>query len=187
MEIRPLTIADLDALADIDGTIESSRYLHVDGAGEGLAASWRMEERPLREKLIASNPVSDELAFLLKQVGGGVIDDGVALVAEHEGQVVALSLARVDHTASTLRVVDLRVDYDHRREGLASAMMFQLIQQAQDQELRAVAAESLTNNLPAAQFLEKLGFEIAGLDARKYSNHDLVKEAVTLFWYHALD
>ncbi len=35
--------------------------------------------------------------------------------------------------------------------------------------------------------LAKSGFELAGVDDHRNSNHDLVKEAVTLFWYAPLD
>ena len=50
-----------------------------------------------------------------------------------------------------------------------------------------MAAATLTDNYPAAQFFVKCGFELAGLDCRRWTNHDLVKEAVTLFWYASLD
>ena len=36
MDIRPATAADLDLLFDIDGTVESMQYLHLEQAGEGL-------------------------------------------------------------------------------------------------------------------------------------------------------
>jgi ribosomal protein S18 acetylase RimI-like enzyme len=81
----------------------------------------------------------------------------------------------------------LRVDFDHRREGLATAMMFYVIQTAREAQLRAVAAESAANNDPANQLLAKLGFQLTGLDSHRNSNHDLVKEAVTLLWYATLD
>jgi hypothetical protein len=50
-----------------------------------------------------------------------------------------------------------------------------------------VHAETLANNLPANQMLRKLAFELAGLDTHRRSNHDMVKEVATLFWYAALD
>jgi hypothetical protein len=53
--------------------------------------------------------------------------------------------------------------------------------------MRAVRATSLTNNVPAAHFLAKAGFDLAGVDTHYRSNHDLVKETVTLFWYAAFD
>jgi ribosomal protein S18 acetylase RimI-like enzyme len=186
MEIRPATAPDYDWIRGIDGTIESTHYLHVHASGQGLAAGWRMEERPLRSKLIQTNPLDDESGFLLKQVVTG-IDEGMALVCEHQGQVVAAVLAQLQPQSRILRIVDLRVDVDFRRQGLATALLYRCVQEAREKDLRAVAARSLTNNSPACHLLARTGFELAGLDCRLSSNHDLVKEAVTLFWYTSLD
>ncbi|HSZ55857.1 MAG TPA: GNAT family N-acetyltransferase [Tepidisphaeraceae bacterium] len=186
MEIRPIRPADFDRLIDIDGTIESGSYLHVEQTGEGLEASWKLQERPLREKRMDRNQPTDEITFLMKQIVTGM-DDGVALLAEHDQINVATLLARPEPQFRTMRIVDLRVDFEHRREGLASAMIYQLITESRSRELRAVAAETRTDNFPAARFLSKCGFDLAGLDSRRYTNHDLVKEAATLFWYASLD
>src|SRR5436305_3650069 len=181
MQIRSALPADLDQLTDIDGTIASSNYLHVEKSGEGLAQNWKIDERVLREKLIQPNTVDDETRFSMKQIVGG-IEEGLALVAEHEGVVVASLLAALEPAYSTLRLIDLRVDFDHRRQGLGSALVFQSMQQAREMGLRAISAQTKTNNVPAANFLLKRGFDLAGLDTHLNSNHDLVKEAVTLFW-----
>jgi ribosomal protein S18 acetylase RimI-like enzyme len=181
MEIRAATPADIDKIEEIDAVVESMRYFHLDRSGEGADISWKLQERPLREKLIERNPLDDERRFALRQIVTGA-DEGIALVADYDGSVLAFTMARQTATG-VLEIKDLRVDYDYRRQGIASGMVFQLIQSARASELRAVAAESRTNNYPAGEFLAKLGFEIAGLDAQRYSNHDLVKEAVTLFWY----
>jgi GNAT superfamily N-acetyltransferase len=186
MQIRPARPEDLERLIDIDGTIESSVYLHLERGGEGLAANWRLEERPLREKLLDANAVDADRQFALKQLVGG-IEEGVVLVAEHADQLVALAFAQPDPERQTLRVLDVRVDYDFRRQGLGSAMLFQIIAHAREAGHRAVTATTLTNNLPAAQFLAKAGFDLGGVDTHFRTNHDLVKEAVTLFWYAALD
>jgi len=185
MQIRPAVSHDLDQLADIDGTISSVNYLHLEKSGEGFAQNWKIDQRPLREKLIEPNKLDDETRFSMKQIVGG-IDDGLALVADHEGVVVASLVAALQPANSTLRLIDLRVDFDHRGQGLGSALLFQSIQHAREMELRAVSAQTKTNNLPAANFLLKRGFDLAGLDTHLSSNHDLVKEAVTLFWYAAL-
>ena len=186
MEIRPVRSADLDRLIDIDGTIESLQYLHIERSGEGIEGGWRIEERPLREKRMERNPMPDEAAFLLKQVVTG-IEEGVAVLAEHEQLNVALMLSREDHEHGTLRVVDLRVDFEHRRQGVGSAMLYQAISEARARGLRAVAVETRTDNFPGARFLSKCGFDLAGLDIRRHTNHDLVKESATLFWYASLD
>lgn len=186
MQIRPAQPSDLQLIIDVDGTIESTRYLHLNRTGEGFACSWQLEDRPLRQKLIESNPMPDDALFALKQITTGA-DEGLALIAEHDGTPIALVVAQLDPSARTLRVLDLRVDSDFRRQGIGLALIFRCIQDARDRQLRAVTARTFTNNHPAVQFLLKAGFELAGLDTQLRSNHDLVKEAVALFWYASLD
>lgn len=186
MQIRSLLSSDLERIRDIDGTIESVDYLHLECSGEGLAMGWRLEQRPLRSKLVQSNPIDDEQSFILKQIVTGT-EEGLALLAEHDEAAVALLLAQPHPAVGTLRIVDLRVDYDYRRQGLGSALLYQAIQQARDHGLRAVCAETRTNNLPASQLLIGCNFSLAGVDTHRYSNHDVVKEAATLFWYAPMD
>jgi RimJ/RimL family protein N-acetyltransferase len=186
MNIRAAQLSDLESLTEIDATMENSRYLHVDRTGSGFTSAWRLEERPLRSKLIERNPFDDERRFVVKQLLTGG-EEGLATVVEHEDQPVALMAAVVDFATKTLRVADLRVDFDYRRQGLGLAMLFQCIQSARERELRAVSARTLTSNLAAAHLLAKAGFELGGVDTHVNTNHDLVKEAVTLFWYAALD
>jgi ribosomal protein S18 acetylase RimI-like enzyme len=186
MQIRRATSEDVEAMREIDGTVESVQYLHVDRTGEGLAASWRLEARPARQKLIEPNRLGDDAYFTLRQITGG-IEEGLALVVELEDQPVAMLLARPDPEAGTLRIFDLRVDYDYRRQGLGTALLYNLIQLARDQVFRAIQVEALTNNVPGNSLLAKCGFELSGVDTRRRTNHDLVKEAVTLFWYVPLD
>jgi len=82
-----------------------------------------------------------------------------------------------------MRLMDLRVDFDSRREGLGSALLFYIVQEARKLGLRAVTAHVASDNFPAVQLLAKLNFELAGLDTHFKSNHDLVKDSVSLFWY----
>jgi ribosomal protein S18 acetylase RimI-like enzyme len=173
-------------LTEIDGTIESGEYLHLEQSGEGLATGWKLEPRPLREKLIQSNPLIEDSSFLLRQIVTGA-DEGLVLVADHKEQAVALALGQIDTTRNVMNLIDLRVDYDVRREGIGTVLIYQVIQAAKERELRAVLAETRTNNNPANRLLQKLNFQISGLDTRRHSNHDMVKEQATIFWYAALD
>lgn len=186
MEIRAATIADIDNLMEIDGTIESTHYLHVEQSGEGLALSWKLEERASRSPNVVSNPIDDDNRFFLRQMLSGA-DEGVALTIVYEEMAVAMLLARPLHERRTLRVVDLRVDSDYRRQGLATALLLMLIGTARDQKLRAVDLETRADNAPLYRLLPKCGFELGGLDTRRHSNHDLVKESATLLWYASLD
>ena len=180
-----MTPDDLPALADIDATGESAEYLHIDRTGEGLSISWKMQVRPLREKRTHRHPLDDDTRFTIKQIATG-IQEGLALVAEHDGQTVASIVSVPDAQSQTLRLLDLRVDFDFRRQGLASAMLFQLIGQAREMNLRAVMTQCPADDFPALQLLSKLNFEPTGLDTHYRSNHDLVKESVVLFFYLVL-
>ena len=185
MNLRRLAPEDIPQLSEIDGTIDSREYFHVSRTGEGVTLQFSLEIHPLRERAIQPNRLGDELNFLIRQIVSGA-DEGLALVAEHDSQIVALLLGQMDMPRSVLKIFDLRVDHDFRRQGLGAGLIFQAIQFARDNELRAVMMETKTNNLPAARLLQKYSFEIAGLDTQHQSNHDLVKESVTLFWYAAL-
>jgi GNAT superfamily N-acetyltransferase len=182
MELRPAVPADLPGVIELDATIESLRYLHVDRTGDGLNVQWKIEDRPLRDRLIAPWPMDDDRQFMFKQLTGGV-EDGVAVVAAHDDEIAGLILAMPRPETGVLEVIDLRVDFDRRREGLAMAMLFQTIQTAREAGLRAVLMQTPANNSPVAMLLEKLQFQLAGLDTHRMTNHDLVKETVTLAWY----
>ena len=186
MNIRPAVAGDLPLIEEIDCVIESTEYLHIDRAGEGLSLSFKLGKRPLREKLILGNALNDDTHFLLKQIATGM-DEGICRVAQHEDRLVAMMLAQADPMLGTMRVIDIRVDCEFRRQGLATVMLYQLIEEAKEADLRAVSILTQTNNAPAAAMLEKLGFELSGLDTRRLSNHDLVKESATLIWYYAIN
>ncbi|MEM6312510.1 MAG: GNAT family N-acetyltransferase [Planctomycetota bacterium] len=189
MQLRPMTSTDLADLAEIDATIESTEYLHLqredDAERETLSASWSLEPRELRDKLIKANPPGDDLEFTYKQVIAGVLE-GMAWAAEHDGLPVASLLAEPRAERGLLEIVDLRVDYDHRRQGLASALIFQAVTAARESDLRALLAHTTANMQSANALLAKVGFDLAGLDERRFTNHDVVKEQATLIWYLAL-
>lgn len=186
MQLRPFKISDLANLSEIDATIESTHYLHLDRSIEGL--SWRcsLEPRGLRQKLIEANPMGEDLAFLLKQLVGDE-SEGRCVVAERGETIVGLCVARHLAEQGLVEIADVRIDYDHRREGLGTAMIFDLINYARDHHARALRAEALSNNIPFNTMLSKFGFELAGVDTHRQSNHDLVRERATIVWYLTLE
>lgn len=186
MNIRLSQLPDLERLTEVDATIESLNYLHIERTGEGLESRWQLIVRPLPSKLIESNALTTDVQFEIKQLLLGV-EDGICIGLEMDGELVAHCAAKIELASGTLRIVDIRVDYDQRRQGIASAMLFQLISAAREKELRAVAIRTDTRNHPMNTLLSKLGFDLAGLDTHLLSNHDLLKESVALFWYMALD
>lgn len=184
MEIRTLAVPDLDQIRDIDSTVEASRYLHVEQGGSGAGRSWRVEERPMREKRVDPNRISEDALFAARQVASGA-EDGVGIVTEYDGQLIGMLLALPDPARDVLRLVDVRVDFDFRRQGVGTALAYRALQVAREAGVRAVAAETTSDNFAAAGFLGKLGFELHGVDTLRNTNHDLVRERATLLWYHA--
>ena len=142
--------------------------------------------KTLREPLARPNPIDHERRFWLRQIATGA-DEGIALMVEHDQMPAALIVASPDHAHHTMRVHDIRVDFDTRRQGLATALLFHVITAAREGEFRAVTVETTADNFPAVHLFLRCGFEFSGLDARRHTNHDLVKETVTLFFYAPLD
>src|SRR5688572_17331528 len=121
MQLRPFKISDLSNLNEIDATIESTHYLHLERSTEGLNWKCSLEPRVLRQKLVQTNPVDEDLSFMLKQLAGDE-SEGRCLVAERNNLIVGLCVARHLAEHNLVEVVDLRIDYDHRREGVGTAM-----------------------------------------------------------------
>ncbi len=199
--IRPMTDADLDDLIEIDGTIDSERYLHVAAPeserDDALTFGWSLEPRDLSERRIEANRLDaktgpgSELMFDYRQVVRGV-QEGVALIVEANGQPAGALLARHDPTRRLLLLDDVRVDYDLRREGFGSALLYHLIglgrQRAEDQaDARAILAAVPAYNEPAHALLAKIDFQPTGLDTARQTNHDLVKEATAILWAFSLE
>lgn len=185
MTIRPAVADDLADLHEIDGTVESTQYGHIEQTATDGTFSWKLDWRPTREKLILPAALDDDSKFMLRQIVTGG-DEGVAMTAEHDDTPVALLLAQADTARGVMNVLDLRVDYDFRRQGIATVLLYQLIERAKDDDLRAAYMTTRTNNAPAARLLEKMGWELSGIDTKRHDNHDLVKESATLIWYYVI-
>lgn len=92
MQLRPMSLADLELLGEIDGTVESREYLHLGREGRGMASLWKLEQRPLREMLVEPNRLLEEARYAYKQVVKG-IEEGIALSIEVEGRPAAALVA----------------------------------------------------------------------------------------------
>jgi ribosomal protein S18 acetylase RimI-like enzyme len=186
VQIRPLQPPDLDQIAEIDATAHSTAYLHVEQSGDALAMQWKVSQRPLREPRVLPLRLTEDALFTARQIASGHTE-GLAVVTELRDSIAALALAAPLPDRKLLQLLDLRVDFDLRREGLGTALMYQVLQDARDREYRAVLAQTTSDNIAAAHFLARLGFKLSGIDTQHHTNHDLVKEQATLIWYAPTD
>ena len=59
-----------------------------------------------------------------------------------------------------MRLIDLRVDYDLRRQGLGAAMAYQIISASRDIGLRAVLYTQMKKDIPDRKTYDKGGYEL---------------------------
>ena len=187
VHIRPMTVADVRRLSEIDANFESPIYLDVVKEVEGLNVTWRLIERPLDPPFVCTDFEFDDKERRdidrRRQTG-----DGLWLVAEaaHGGRLIGM----VDVQRETWRkagwVWNIAVDRSYRGQGLGRALMGRIIRWGRRKGLRAIIIETQSNNWPACRFYQQLGFQLTGLDDHYYTNHDLADREVAIFWTYEL-
>jgi ribosomal protein S18 acetylase RimI-like enzyme len=185
--IRPLVLADVPRLAEIDAEFESDRFLDVTKIADGLNVAWRLVERPLDPPFRSDDFSLDrqqrkEVAVRLRE------DDGLYLVAQDRdtGQLVALLDVARERWRDTAVIWNILIDRAHRRRGLGRKLLERAIAWARAQGLRGLVLESQTNNISACRFYQALGFKLCGLDDHFYSNDDVGAREVAIFWWYEL-
>lgn len=82
-------------------------------------------------------------------------------------------------------IEDLNVDKEYRRSGIGKKLMDSAVAWCREQEQGAVSLETQNNNLQACRFYIKYGFELCGINTKKYalSEH---KDETALYFYMKL-
>lgn len=97
-----------------------------------------------------------------------------------EEELIALIETEPEEWSNRLRVTELWVHANHRREGLGRALMETAWEQARLERRRAVILETQSCNVNAVDFYLHIGFTLIGLDACCYQNNDLDRKEVRL-------
>ena len=93
---------------------------------------------------------------------------GVCLAATANGRLVAyLVCSRYD---AVWHIMNVAIDPDHRRQGLATALLNRLIARVDDDDAR-YTLEVRRSNDSALELYEKFGFKIAGVRRRYYQDN----------------
>ena len=184
--LRSMTARDLPRLRELDTSFESDAVLELHRAGVGLEVHWSLVER----RLAAPEPgrCYDLLASDLRELGRRLAaGQGLYLVAEEEGRIVgALDLERTAWN-NTAWLWNLLVDRPHRRRGIGRRLFGRAVEYCRRRRVRAILIETQSNNLPACRFYAALGCELAGLNEALYSNQDVERNEVALFWAYRVD
>jgi streptothricin acetyltransferase len=184
--IRRLRPADLPQLKQIDATFVTDAILAVEKTVAGLNVTWRLTERPLAEPLhktegyiVDDQDVAEVRSRLLE-------GDGLYLVAEEGRRLVGLLDMERERWRDTAVIWNLLVDKEYRRRGLGREFIHRAIAWGRSHNLRALTLETQTDNVPACRFYRAMGFQLGGIDDHYYTNHDIARNEVAIFWWYEL-
>lgn len=79
-------------------------------------------------------------------------------------------------------IEDLTVDAAYRRKGVGKKLMDSAVDWCREQKLNRIILETQDNNLYACRFYVKYGFELCGIDTKKYVLTEYENETALYFY-----
>jgi len=104
-----------------------------------------------------------------------------------DGELIAAIETSLEDWNKRLIVTELWVHENHRRKGLARALMDKAMERARCEHCRALILETQSCNTGAIDFYLHYGFMLIGLDAIAYQNNDVQRGEVRLDFGILLD
>jgi ribosomal protein S18 acetylase RimI-like enzyme len=166
--IRRMVASDVERLIEIDSNFESPIYLDVVKEIDELNVTWRLIQRPF------------DVPFARTNFDFDATESAVA------GRLVGVVDVKRENWREAGFVWNIAVDRAYRGQGIGYELMKRVIEWGQRKRLRAIVLETQTNNWPACRFYQRFGFQISGIDDHYYTNRDVEKKDVALFWTYEL-
>ena len=186
VRIRPMTEQDIPRLAAIRPGFVSPTKLVVEKSGQGLEVGWRLVERLLPEPYDKGDGYdfdATERRNIQMRLRQG---DGLHLVAEAGGRLVGVLDVTPQDWNNTAWIWNLMLDTSARGQGLGRELFQRAVAWARRQGYRAVMLETQTNNVPACKFYARMGCQIEGIREAYYTNDDMERGEVAIFWIYRL-
>ncbi len=186
MNIRPLRAADIPNLRDIDPTFIAEAELALSKEQSGVQGiSWVLTQRHLElpfDRGTHYDLREDELSAIYERLSAG---DCLQLVADADGRTVGLLEVEPRQWRAVGWVWNLLVDRRHRGRGLGRQFVQRAAVWARGRGLKALVAETQTNNIDACRFYAHVGFVAGGIDDHyyRYCSDLQAAEEVAIFWY----
>lgn len=181
-----MTEADVPRLAEIQPGFTSASVLDVERTGAGIEAGWRLVERTLDrpfDKGAGYDFDRSEQRNVLARLRRG---DGLHLVVEQAGRLVGVLDVTPEEWNSTAWVWNLMLDASVRGHGLGRTLFERAATWARRRGYRALVFETQSNNVPACKFYAAMGCTLEGIRTAYYTNEDLSRREVALFWSYPL-
>jgi GNAT superfamily N-acetyltransferase len=107
-----------------------------------------------------------------------IVDDSVPgkilkLVALLSGMPIGFIIINILELQQTAWVSALAVIEEHRCQGIGSGLLLAAQDWALQQKKNRMVVEMQSKNIPAIQFVQKLGFEFSGYNDHHYANQDI--------------
>lgn len=184
--IQPLTEADIPRLVTIQPGFVSETQLVVEKTGSGLEVGWRLVERPLPQPYDKGRGYdfdAHEQANILARLRQG---NSLQLTAAWQNRLVGLLEVTPQEWNNTAFIWNLMLDQAVRGRGLGRILFGHAVDWAQSLGYRALMLETQTNNVPACKFYARMGCTLSGIQDAFYTNDDIRRGEVAIFWTYRL-
>jgi GNAT superfamily N-acetyltransferase len=174
-EIRPVNSNDLQRLMALDHTCSSDYVWQLELRSEAKQVAANFHEVRLPRAVTVSYPRNPLL----------LADEwkkrDVVLVALKGETPVGYTCAVEEHASTVVRVIDLVVAPEVRRQGVASTLLDGIQAWALERGVRRIVLEMQSKNHPCIRLAQKFGYEFCGYNDQYYPTQD-----VALFFGRAL-
>lgn len=186
--IRPLTLHDIPNLTKLNPSFTATTVIKVEKQGQPPFATWLLREEPLatpfnkgreydfdaterrniRNRLLQPNTLIEIITRISDERIVGILD-----MEERDWN-------------NTAWIWNIMLDTSLRRQGFGRQLMEHAITWSRQRDLRAIMLETQTNNPAACRFYAQMGFQLVGLNDMFYTNDDIARNEVALFWAYPL-
>jgi streptothricin acetyltransferase len=186
--VRAMTPEDIPRLAEIRPGFISDSILRVEKTGDGCQVGWQLTETrraiPFNKGLNYDFDIFEQQNIAERLARPDSLEEVVIELAS--GRFVGVLDVATEAWRHVAWIWNIMLDIDVRRQGLGRTLIERTIAWAREHNLRAIMLETQTNNVPACKFYVQMGFQLVGINDQFYTNHDLDREEVALFWSYPL-
>jgi ribosomal protein S18 acetylase RimI-like enzyme len=167
MNVRPATLADMNACLELDHTSYTDHVWQMQAGETQRSVDVTFETIRLPRRMRVDYP--RDVAELVEdwQQGEGFF------VVDVDDEICGYVDLLHKPWPNIGWVFNMAVDREHRGKGLGTALMRHTLKWAKDQGYYALSTEATTKNYPALCFYQKLGFKFCGFNDHYYPNQDI--------------